>query len=46
MNEELVLIQDKTSVMIYKNSKVLLYARDLVHEVLDNNDRISIYLSN
>lgn len=45
MNEEIVLTQDKTSVMIYKDPKVLLYARDKVNEVIDNDDKISIFLS-
>lgn len=45
MNEEIVLTHDKTSVMIYKDPKVLLYARDKVNEVIDNDDKISIFLS-
>ena len=45
MNEEIVLTNNKNSVMIYKEPKVLLYPRDRVREILDCGDTISIILS-
>jgi len=45
MNEEIVLTNNKNNVMIYKKPEILLYPRDKVSEVLDNNDEISIILN-
>ena len=46
MNEEIILTKNIAHVHIYKGQDVLLYSRDKVFEVLDNNDTISIILSN
>jgi len=45
MNEEIVLTNNKKNVMIYKKPEILLFPRDKVSEVLDNNDEISIILN-
>ena len=45
MNEEIILTKNIAHVHIYKGQDVLLYSRDKVFEVLDNNDTISIILS-
>ena len=45
MNEEIILTKNITHVLIYKEPEILLYSRDKVFEVIDNDDNISIILS-
>jgi hypothetical protein len=45
MGEEIILTKNKAHVHIYKDPHILLYAYDRVFEVLDENDTISIILS-
>jgi hypothetical protein len=46
MNEEIILTKNKAHINIYKDPSVMIYPHDKVFEVLDNNDTITILLSN
>ena len=46
MHEERILTKNITNVHLYKDPHILLYPYDKVFEVLDNNDSVSIILSN
>jgi hypothetical protein len=46
INEEIILTNNKMHIQIFKEPEILLYSLDKVFDVLDNNDTISIVLSN
>ena len=46
MNEEIILTKNKAHIHIFKDPQIMIYQHDKVFEVLDDNDTVTIILSN